>query len=710
MFTSRKTILELTLGSLLFAVWPALGQETCADYPELDSCSTTPVGVCDAAAAASFVIDEGNNHWLVLPADDDPLYPGQCSYEDDTDPFNERRVTGKDDTNNLQCALDFASAGRTEESAQARITLQSGHYCVRKGLVAMDFSGTIHGAGRRMTTVDFDNPALVDENGHLTGEGGFRTQFDVSKSVVDPSGEPIPLLDRVEVAGDVPGTTFDRRYFESSAGGFTFANNRFNSRKVVIQDLHFNAGKGTRSYAQTIHGFSNVSARPLELGSFVVDTTEYGGETHSFGGRSDELFFNGCARRAGGVLSYNNDEPWYDRDTGTDLTAVDPELCVLPLNNPSEMESPVYPRNCGPDSCAPYAYDLDAMPSITTRLVSIKATGRGNMNNGLYYLNGERNWTIDQVISGDQVIRLNQPINFSFTLKDSVLRGLSSEFVGSLFDFGNTPMVNGRVSINDNVMARFREGDEVYGCGRIWERLVLSGTRFFFRDNTVRGCQGAIVRHAEFTYSRGRGIDGASNDANASLMPIPQSSSIFVLRNDYRQGPVMAGAEDRVASFFTAVDFLNNAIIEGVVGFPLPTLAVTVKDNMIATADYKADQIVPFPTVPVSLIGSSAARVINNEISGTNAAAIAVGLYPEDWGSYDNNARVINNGLRDFMVIPCEFSPGFSDPCNTESALSAEAANATVWLGPGVSESRVVVPEDASYLVGDLGSMNRVVD
>ena len=713
MVTPRKIVVKLTLGTLLLAAWPALGQETCADYPELDSCNTTPVGVCDAAAAASFVIDEGNNSWVVLPAQDDPLYPGQCSYEDDTDPFNERRGTAKDDTNNLQCALDFAAARRTEERMQATITLQAGSYCVRDGLVGLDFSGTIQGAGRGKTTLDFDNPALKDENGHLTGEGGFRTIFDVSKSVIAPNGEPVPLQDRVLVYGDEPGKTLARRYYVNGSGALTFANNRFNSRKVIIRDLHFNAGKGTRRFGQTIHGFTNLLARPLSLGSFVADATELGAETHSFGGRSDELFFMGCSRRAGRVYNYNIRQPWYAQETGTDLTALDPDLCVVPLSNPSDFESPVYPRNCGPDTCAPYAYDLETMPSITTRFIRINATARGNTNNGLYYLNGERNLTIDQVVSGDELVSLNQPVALDFTLKESVLRGLSSEFVGSLFDFGETPIVGGRVSINNNVMNRYREGEELYGCGRIWERLSLSDSSFFFSDNTLRGCQGTVVRHARIPFLSGRGIDAGHFASGGTSVPIPGLSRIRVLRNDYRQGPVLPGAEDGVASFFSAIDLLNSAVVAEAVGVPLPTLDVSVRDNIITTANYTGEQIRPFYAVPVSLIGTARARVRDNVVSGANAAAISIGMYPEDYGSYDTGTRVIENNLSGFNVIPCDAHPAYSDPCSTGSARLDEAANAKVWLGPNVSNALVVVPEDAPYAVGDLGavgSANKIVD
>ena len=319
MFKPRKIAVNLTFGTLVLAVWPALGQETCADYPELDSCNTTPVGVCDAAAAASFVIDEGNNSWVVLPAPDDPLYPGQCSFEGDADPFNERRGTAMDDTNNLQCELDFAAAGRAEAGMQATITLKAGSYCVRDGLVGLDFSGTIAGAGRGKTTLDFDNPALKDENGHLTGEGGLRTIYDVSKSVIAPNGEPIPLQDRVMVYGDEPETTLARRYYTNGSGALTFANNRFNSRKVIIRDLHFNAGKGTRRFGQTIHGFTNLIARPLSLGSFVADATELGAQTQSLGGRSDELFFMGCGVRAWEVNNNNGCLEWLSTSTGLEV-------------------------------------------------------------------------------------------------------------------------------------------------------------------------------------------------------------------------------------------------------------------------------------------------------------------------------------------------------------------------------------------------------
>jgi hypothetical protein len=698
---------------ILLTALPVLGQETCAEHPGLSSCSTNPVGVCDAEAARQYVIENGNNHWLVIPVEHDPLYPGQCSYEDTSDAINTRKITAKDDTNNLQCALDFAAAQRDSEDAKGKITLQKGRYCIRDQLIGLDFSGTIAGAGKGKTIVDFDNPALKDAQGNLTGEGGFEREWDITKSVVSPSGEFIELLDRVEYSDDQPETTTSRRYYNQPSGALVFASNRYNSRNVTIKDLQFNAGKATRAFTQTIHGYTNVLARPLSISSFVTDNTVLGGESLSFGGRSDELYSNGCAWTAEDVYYNNGGQPWYEQETGFDLSTPDSELCVVPINNSTELESPIYPRNCGENSCAPVAYDLSRLPEINTRFIRILATGRGNTNNGLYYLNSERNRTIDSVVSGDEVISITQPVKANLQIKDSVLRGLGSEFVGSIIDFGGSPVVDSKVKIQNNTLSIYRENGETYGCGRLWERLSLSDSTISFHGNNVNGCQGTDVRHAYYTYRNSRGIDGASNLVGASQQPIPGPSKIVIQGNDYKQGPVMAGIESPVVSFFRVRDWLNNINVETAVGAVFPSLTVFIINNAISIADYTSDNAAAWLNAPIVLNGINGAKVRGNTINGSHGVAIAIGQEPEAPGDYDVGARVINNDLSGFSVVPCSPDEGFTDACATGTPELDEAANAKVWLGPNSSDALVIVPESDSYAVGDLSdeeSGNRVRD
>ncbi|MEH6586315.1 MAG: hypothetical protein V7720_07135 [Halioglobus sp.] len=712
MDVSRSIGRKITLGVCLLAAWPALAQETCAEYPELSSCNTNPIGVCDAEAAAQYVIEDGSsNHWVVIAVADDPLYPEQCSYENDSDSMNPRMITAKDDTNNLQCALDFAAAGRTSEDMSAKITLQKGRYCIREQLVGLDFSGTIEGAGKGKTMLDFDNPALKDANGYLTGEGGFEHQWDVTKSVMDPNGDPIDLLDRVEFFGDQAQTTTARRYFDQSSGALMFANNRFDSRKLTIRDLHLNTSKGSRMYTQTIHGYTNVLARPLSMSSFVTDSTVVGGDSLSFGGRSDELYLKGCVVRAQLATNNNGGQPWYKLETGVDLTTLDPELCVVPISDPAEMESPLNPRNCSESSCEPYAYDLTNLPKIDTSFVRIIATARGNMNNGLYYLNTDRNNTIDSAISGDEVLSITQPIQADVLIKDSVLRGLGSVFVGSIIDFGYSPIVDGKIKVQNNQMGIFREDGATYGCGRLWERLSLSDSKLSLAGNTINGCQGALVSHGRTAYFEGRGIDGADNLSGASQQPVPGPSMIVIQNNKYKQGPVMAGVESAVASFFRAADWLNNMNVESLVGQVYPSLEVRIQNNMIATADYSSENINPYWMIPIALEGMVNARIKGNTIEGASATAIAIGQEPEYPGAYDVGTKIINNDLSGFNVVSCDDYPDYTAACSTGSAELDEAANAEIWLGPNTSDTRVVIPDSDSYTVGDLSgedSGNRV--
>ena len=60
---------KIIAGASVLVALPAVAQETCDQYPELSSCNTTPVGVCDAASTAQYVLDKGDNHWVVLPVD-----------------------------------------------------------------------------------------------------------------------------------------------------------------------------------------------------------------------------------------------------------------------------------------------------------------------------------------------------------------------------------------------------------------------------------------------------------------------------------------------------------------------------------------------------------------------------------------------------------------------------------------------------------------
>ena len=65
---------SVLLAALVMLPVTASAQESCAEYPELSSCVTTAVGVCDAQAAADYVIHQGDNNWLVRPAEEDSLY------------------------------------------------------------------------------------------------------------------------------------------------------------------------------------------------------------------------------------------------------------------------------------------------------------------------------------------------------------------------------------------------------------------------------------------------------------------------------------------------------------------------------------------------------------------------------------------------------------------------------------------------------------
>jgi len=387
---------------------------------------------------------------------------------------------------------------------------------------------------------------------------------------------------------------------------------------------------------------------------------------------------------------------------------LDPDLCLVPANDPADLESPINPRNCSSaTSCAPYAYNLDNLPSLDTRFVRVKATAHGNTNNGIYYLSAERNRSFDIPNFGAEPLsNLTQPIHLNLVLKDSILRGLSSPFVGSLFDFGYTPVVDGKIVIKDNFVGEL-EADETYGCGRIWERISLSGTPLIVQDNKFFGCQGTIIRHSREQFFNGRGVDAGYWFTDSSALPFPSESSIIFRRNVYRQGPVVEGFEDRVSSLFQIIDYLNSQAMEDEAGFPVSTLKFHMTDNTIRTANYAGEELDPYYMIPVSLIGLNDAQIRQNSFRGRSAAAIAIGQ-PRGYGPFDRNSKIVDNDLASFFVTECDTSPYLS-ACTGNNAAEEEAATKKIWLGPLTRDLTVISPDPIDASVGDLGQGNTIV-
>ncbi|MEH6592473.1 MAG: hypothetical protein V7746_19565 [Halioglobus sp.] len=680
---------------------------SCEAFPELSSCVTTPVGVCDAAAAADYVLDDGDGNWTVLPTDDDADYPDQCSYNDADDALNPIKATSKDDTNNLQCALDFAASQRESADMTATIQLQKGRYCVRKPLIGLDFSGTISGAGKGTTVLDIDNPVQRNEDGHLNGEGGFRNYWDVVKSVVDPDGNAIDLNERVEFAGDAPAQTKARRYQASGGGAIVLANNRFNERMLTVENLHINVALGTRAYTDTVHGFGSITARPESISSIVSDQHVLGGVSYSLEGRSNELFLRGCAPggRAQSVRFYNGAR-WYKEDTGVDPTTLGPDRCVAPIHDPAVFESPIAPRNCtGPDSCMPFAFNLDNIPVFNTTFNNIKVTARGNTHNGLYYLRPDRNISVDLPISGEQWQVFRQPVMSNLTIKNSVLYGLGSALVGTIMDLDHTPNINGSITVSNNTIAAFKE-DKTYRCGRLWEGLdQLSGVNVIFRDNLLRGCQGGIVEQGRFQ-SNGRGLDQANINSGSSAMPIPARTLFRFRNNRFKQGPFVVGHDQSVTSFFFARDALNNNLIEDIAGVPLPTLTVQIQNNTIEAKPLSPDQISTLWGNPITLLGVANAKIRGNTISGASGAAIAIGTqFNPNVRDYDSGTKIIDNDLSGFTVVACSNNSSLATACSTNTKKQAAAALGQIWLGPNTTGVKVGA---AGASVGDLGQKNTI--
>ena len=273
--------------------------------------------------------------------------------------------------------------------------------------------------------------------------------------------------------------------------------------------------------------------------------------------------------------------------------------------------------------------------------------------------------------------------------------------------------MNGRVDITNNIMTTFRENGETYGCGRMWERLQLSGSTFNYSNNTLEGCQGALVRHANYAFFNRRGVDGGNNAVGGSRMPIPEPSDLRLVRNNYTQGPAVRGFEDAVSSFLSLVDWLNNAAVELVAGQPFPTIKVSVIKNTINAADYGTLKIRSFIDTPITLSGSANARVAGNRISGRSGAAIALGQFSEDAGGiFDTGARIIGNRLANFEVIACDDNPALTDVCSTGTVEQREASRGQLWLGPNVSDSKVRLPKKDAGTLGNLASSNnnRIID
>jgi hypothetical protein len=703
----RNVVIAMS-GIVAAASLPCYAQDTCDDFPQLSSCNITPVGVCDAAAASGYVIEEPGNNWLVLPVADDPGYPDACSYADPGDAINPIKATAKDDTNNLQCALDFAAAARTSEEQTSTISLEKGRYCLREALVGLDFSGTIHGAGMHQTTVDIDDPVQRDENGHLNGQGGFRRYTDVVKSVVDPQGNAIDLHDVVTSAGDQAGVTKARRYKDGPDAAIVLANNRFASRQLRIEAIHFNVASGTQGYTDTIHGYAAVANRPDSISSIVSDAHVLGGQTVSQFGNSSE-FDGGCAIDADWELWYNG-ASWYEEDTGVDLEALDPETCLLPIRDQGPLESPRTPRNCPSlGNCMPYAYDLDAMPEFDTTFTRVKATARNNTHNGLYYFISDRNLTFDVPVSEFGQYLFRQPVKASISMTDSVLKGLGSVLVGTIMDFSDTPLINSTIELRNNTIGEFKEAGETYACGRLWEGLdQLSGSEVKIRGNTIKGCQGGMIKQGYYVAAYERGLDSGSGTLGASAMPIPLPTTVKVYGNDYQQGPVRVGRDQPVTSFLYFEDVLNNNLVEEFVGLALPSLQVRVGGNWIKTTPVVSEDIDPYRHSPIIFIGLTNSAVGGNVITGAGPAAITMG--PESWDGRvhfnDSNNRVIWNELSGYEVLDCDFEDEGVTSCGTGSPEQTEAAGARIWLGPHTAGNKVIGAFGTSPDVGDLGQDN----
>ncbi|MEH6589579.1 MAG: hypothetical protein V7746_04935 [Halioglobus sp.] len=692
---------------------PTHAQDTCDDFPQLSSCNTTPVGVCDAAAASGYVIEESENNWLVLPMADDPNYPDACSYVDPGDAINPIKATAKDDTNNLQCALDFSAAGRIAESDSSTITLEKGRYCLRESIIGMDFSGTIRGAGMHKTIIDIDDPVQRDANGYLNGEGGFRQYVDVIKSVVDPQGSAIDLHDTVQSEGDQPGFTKARRYWYGPGAAIELTNNRFDSRALRIQEIHFNVAEGTQGYTDTIHGFSALRGRPDAIRSIVSDSHVLGGHTTSRFGNS-AVYDQGCdfGASAEQQISYNG-ASWYAEDTGVDLEELDPDLCLSPFRDLAEVESPRTPRNCPAlNDCMPFAFDLATMPEFDTTFARVKATARNNTHNGLYYFISDRNHTFDILASEFYPHTFRQPVEATISVVDSVLRGLGSPLVGTLMDFSDTPLLNSTIELRDNTIGEFKEAGQTYACGRLWEGLdQLSGTEVRIRNNEIKGCQGGFIWHGYYQFWNERGLDSGYGPLSASAMPIPKATTIKIYGNDYEQGPIREGRDQSVASFFHASDWLNNNLVEEYVGLALPSLKVQVGGNKIVTTAVDGEDINPYWHTPIVLMGLTNSAIGANVITGAGAAAIAIGLEDGEYLPYDSGTRVVSNDLSGYDVVDCPavYEDGSITTCSKETPEQEDAAKAKIWLGPLSTDIKVVRADKNMPSVGDLGLSNVIL-
>ncbi len=659
------TAFVFALASTLYSSGGVAQDITCDNLPPgtsplYNGCETTPVGVCDEEAAASFVTGNGRNRWTVTSSNPEAE---RCSTVDLADKNNPYVVTAQDDTNTLQCALDFGAAGRVSTGLEATIIVEDGRYCIRKALIAIDFSGVIKGSGMDNAVIDIDAPVFRDtppdgkDRGIILSGGLSGKEADVSKNGI-----------RSQSLWDA---------------AFSFYDHELDHRHVKFRDLSFNIAEGTMAVASTVHGLLSTASGFYESTQAVI----LDGDRFDGVGTDRSAFILGNCALVPALW------PWpeeYEEDTGVDILALDPLECLVPFQAdiPSDSTKVDEDGNYLGD-------DLDNLPSHSVSLRRIKSDMHGRAHNGVLIALGQRT-----IATPNQTVFLS-PYTGRYLIADSVLLGGNNDAIasdgvgnnGSPYDFGGN-LWDGSIKVVRNYIGRSPNGIGL--CGRWIENVGnKSGTTIRFSHNVIDQCRGAVVFNGLYASQRGIGVDQLPV-ANSSK-PLPDLAVLTVSYNEYTQDPDDPGLPR--SRFVFIRDLANSELMRDLGLEPRPTIEARIRNNRIS---------VNSPTTghsfgaPIFLQGVANSQIVGNVIAGANGAGISIGGTLSGIQYGDSGNQVKRNDLTEFDVVPCEFPE--ESYCNT-------ATDAKIWLGSATHDNLVIStkPDGGTSIVGDLGTDNKVL-
>lgn len=225
---------------------------------------------------------------------------------------------------------------------QATIVVEDGRYCIRKQLIAIDFSGIVKGHGMDNAVIDIDAPVLD------MSKGGVRRQDDWG-------------------------------------GGIAFFDYERGNRDIEFRNLIFNVAEGTVVVSRFTHGLLSFHET---IQTAISDEDRFDGII------SHRSAFEawGCPwSRPEGFCLYVAGE-WagleYTEDTGVDLSTLPWDECIQPVATDIPLDSPQI------DASGKYiGDDLENLPSHSVTLKRVRYDLHGRAHNDVLMAIGQYTFT-----------------------------------------------------------------------------------------------------------------------------------------------------------------------------------------------------------------------------------------------------------------------------------------------------------------------------